>query len=238
MTTQTLTAIIPAAGCGARAGLNSNKILAPLAGHTVLGMVLSALASAKILLKEHDFNLTECVIAARQEEFCLVEEVSAMEKLPFTVRLVEGGEKRQHSVLNAVQSIGSDWVMIHDAARPLVSPELIASVCQAARRHDGAIAALPATDTIKYSTPNEGQPFIKSTFERDRVWLAQTPQVFPRLLFMHALKSAEQANFEGTDCASLMERLGQKVALVLGEACNFKITYAEDLERAERELKI
>lgn len=237
MTTQTLTAIIPAAGCGARAGFNSNKILAPLAGHTVLGMVLHALASAKVLLEKHAFDLTECVIAARQEEISLIENFYAAEKLPFSVRLVGGGENRQQSVCNAMQTISSDWVMIHDAARPLVSSELVASVCQTARRHGGAIAAVQTTDTVKYSTLNEGQPFIKSTFERNRVWLAQTPQVFPRVLFMQALQSAEQANFEATDCASLVERLGQKVALVPGEARNFKITYAEDLERAERELK-
>lgn len=237
MTTQTLTAIVPAAGCGVRAGLNSNKILAPLSGHTVLGMTLRALASAKVLLEKDYFDLAECVIAVRQEEFSLIEKVCASERLPFMIRLVEGGENRQLSVCNAVQTVGTEWVMIHDAARPLVSPELIVSVCQAAQRHGGAIAALRATDTVKYSTLDEGQPFIKSTFERNRVWLAQTPQVFSRQLFMYALKSAEQTNFETTDCASLVERLGQKVALVHGEARNFKITYAEDLERAERELK-
>ena len=127
--------------------------------------------------------------------------------------------------------------MIHDAARPLVSPNLIVEVCRGARRYGSAIAALPATDTIKRSSGEDATPFIKSTFERNQIWLAQTPQVFPKQLFAHALQSAENANFEGTDCSSLMERLGQKVALVTGEPENFKITFAQDLARAEFILK-
>jgi 2-C-methyl-D-erythritol 4-phosphate cytidylyltransferase len=235
---QTLTAIIPAAGCGARTGLNSNKILAQLDGCTVLGMVLRALGEAKVLLaKQLQFEFLECVIVSRKEEITLIEKTYATEKMPFTVRVIIGGESRQQSVHNAVKTASTDWVMIHDAARPLLSPELIADVCAAARRHGGAIAAIPATDTIKYSTTDENQPFIKSTFERNRVWLAQTPQVFPRHHFAHALQSAESANFEGTDCSSLMERIGQKVALVPGEPDNFKITYAQDLARAEQILK-
>jgi 2-C-methyl-D-erythritol 4-phosphate cytidylyltransferase len=237
MTTQTLTAIIPAAGCGARTGFNSNKILAPLAGSTVLGRVLQVLSAAKVLLAQQQFDFVECVISAKLEEFPLIEKKCATKKLPFSIRLVEGGQTRQQSVRNAVQTVSSDWVMIHDAARPLLSAELIVSVCQAARRHGGAIAATIATDTIKYATSDAGQPFIKSTFERNRVWLAQTPQVFPRQLFHQALQSAEQADFEATDCASLVERLGQKVALVPGEADNFKITYAQDLAQAEYLLK-
>jgi 2-C-methyl-D-erythritol 4-phosphate cytidylyltransferase len=234
---QTLTAIIPAAGCGARTGLNSNKILAPLAGRSVLGRVLGVLATAKVLLQEQQFDFVECVIAARSEEFPLIEKINAIKKLPFPVRLVEGGESRQQSVHNAVQTVSSEWVMIHDAARPLLSTKLIVAVCQAARHHGGAIAAIPASDTIKYSTSDANQPFIKSTLERNRVWLAQTPQVFPRHLFKQALQSAEQAGFEATDCASLVERLGQKVALIPGEVDNFKITYAQDLARAEYVLK-
>lgn len=200
-------------------------------------MVLRVLAEATVLIAKQQFEFAECVIAARKEEFPLIEKIYATDQLPFLVRIVEGGETRQQSVHNAVKTIGAEWVMIHDAARPLLSAQLIATVCDAARRHGGAIAALPATDTVKYSTHSEGQPFIKSTFERHQIWLAQTPQVFSRQHFAHALQSAENANFEGTDCSSLMERLGQKVALVSGEPENFKITYAQDLARAEQILK-
>jgi len=203
----------------------------------VLGRVLQVLAQAKVLLADVDFAFNECVIAARREEFALIEKIYATETLPFIVRLVEGGETRQQSVRNAVESIAAEWVMIHDAARPLASPALFVAVCEAARRHGGALAALPASDTVKYAASGEGSPYVKSTFERDRVWLAQTPQVFSRRLFGQALQSAEQIDFEGTDCASLVERMGQKVALVSGESRNFKITYPQDLARAEYLLK-
>ena len=203
----------------------------------MLKRVLRVFAAAKVLLARQHFDFAECIISARPEEFPLIEKIDATEKLPFTIRLVEGGQTRQQSVHNAVQVAGSDWVLIHDAARPLLSPQLIISVCEAAHYHGAAIAAILATDTIKYATADAGQPFIKSTFERNRVWLAQTPQVFPRQLFNQALQSALQAGFEATDCASLVERLGQKVALVPGEADNFKITYAQDLARAEHILK-
>ena len=203
----------------------------------MLGRVLRVFAAAKVLLWEQQFDFVECIISARQEEFPLIEKVYATKKLPFSIRLVEGGQTRQQSVSNAMRTVSSEWVIIHDAARPLLSAELIVSVCHAAYRHGGAIAAIPATDTIKYSTSDVNQPFIKNTFERNRVWLAQTPQVFPHHLFQQALQSAEQAGFEATDCASLVERLGQKVALVPGEPDNFKITYAQDLARAEHILK-
>ena len=177
------------------------------------------------------------MIAARSDEFSLIEKTSATNKLPFALRLVEGGETRQQSVYNAVRTAHTDWVMIHDAARPLLSAQLIVAVCEGARYHGSAIAALPATDTVKFSATEGSNAFIKSTFERNRVWLAQTPQVFPCRLFQHALQAAQEAGVEATDCASLMERLGQKVALVPGESDNFKITYAQDLARAEYILK-
>lgn len=203
----------------------------------MLGRVLQVLTTTKVLLEEQQFDFAECVVAARREEFSLIKQIYATTKLPFSVRLVEGGQTRQESVRNAVETVDSDWVMVHDAARPLLSARLICSVCHAARHHGSAIAAIRATDTIKYSTANTTPAFIKSTFERNRMWLAQTPQVFPRSLFLQALQSAERAGFEATDCASLVERLGQKVALVPGEADNFKITYSQDLARAEYVLK-
>lgn len=229
--TQTLTAVIPAAGCGARTGFSSNKILQPLAGHAVLWWTLRAFAGARPVLSEVGLSLDECVIAARIEEFAMIGEVMAAGELPFAVRLVEGGVNRQQSVQNAVTTTSADWVAVHDAARPLTSPALIAEVCQAALHHGAAIAAIPASDTVKCAGSG-APPVIKSTFERNHVWLAQTPQVFPQQLFLQALKSAQLDGFEGTDCASLMERIGQSVTLVRGESENFKITHAPDLEWA------
>ena len=143
--------------------------------------------------------------------------------------LVEGGATRQDSVLNAVRAADSDWILVHDAARPCVSRALIEATLQAATATGAAIAALPVSDTVKRAAPDG---LIVETLNRDEIWLAQTPQVFRREPFLAALESAQHDNWQGTDCASIMERAGHQVALVRGEAENLKVTYAADLERA------
>ena len=143
--------------------------------------------------------------------------------------LVEGGATRQDSVLNAVRAADSDWILVHDAARPCVSRALIEATLQAATATGAAIAALPVSDTVKRAAPDG---LIVETLNRDEIWLAQTPQVFRREPFLAALQSAHQDNWQGTDCASILERAGHQVALVRGEAENLKVTYAADLERA------
>jgi 2-C-methyl-D-erythritol 4-phosphate cytidylyltransferase len=161
-----------------------------------------------------------------------------------TLRLIEGGETRQQSVSNAVQVAAGDFVLVHDAARPLLSRELIARVIEAAQRNGAAIAALPVSDTVKRATRCGEANHIAETLPREEIWLAQTPQVFRRGVLLQALEAARRDGFTGTDCASLVERLcaesGQalhRVTLVLGEERNFKVTFAADLERAAHLLK-
>ena len=143
--------------------------------------------------------------------------------------LVEGGATRQDSVWNAVRATKSEWVLVHDAARPCPSRALIESVRDAATATSAAIAALPVSDTVKRAAPDGS---IAQTLNRDQIWLAQTPQVFRRELFLAALESAAREGWQGTDCASIMERAGHQIMLVPGEAENLKVTYAADLERA------
>ena len=150
------------------------------------------------------------------------------------ILLVEGGATRQDSVTNAVRAAKSDWVLVHDAARPCVSRALIQSVLQAATATGAAIAALPVSDTVKRAAPDGS---ISETLNRDEIWLAQTPQVFRREPFLAALENAQRDGWQGTDCASIMERAGHKVVLVKGESENLKVTYAPDLERAAAILK-
>ena len=150
------------------------------------------------------------------------------------ISLVEGGATRQDSVLNAVRVARGAWILVHDAARPCVSRALIESVLQAATATGAAIAALPVSDTVKRAA-SDGS--IQETLNRDEIWLAQTPQVFRREPFLAALESANLDNWQGTDCASILERVGHKVMLVKGEAENLKVTYAPDLERAAALLK-
>jgi 2-C-methyl-D-erythritol 4-phosphate cytidylyltransferase len=240
--------LVPAAGCGARAGLGGNKILAPLRGRTVLGWTLHALLSPAAL--PAGCSCEEVLVAARAEEFGAVEEVFAtLCDTEIPLRVVEGGATRQQSVAALARAARGDLLAVHDAARPLISPHVLRQVLAQAQQAGAAIAATRATDTVKLAVDvvdgAERPPFCVETLDRASIWLAQTPQVFRREILLEALAEAERDGFDGTDCASLVERLlGEDtlvrfpVRLVEGEARNFKITFAADLERAERELQV
>ena len=230
-----MAAIVPAAGCGVRTGLDNNKILAPIGGQPLLYWTLRAIVEAAPRLSTLGVELTQIILAARHEEFEILHSLldSQFPRLTFVI----GGATRQQSVGNAARAASADFLLVHDAARPLVSTELIARVTQAAQKNDAAIASLPASDTIKIARDAKevgpGVSFIGSTPDRGTIWLAQTPQIFRRELYLRALENAARENFDGTDCASLIERIGEDVALVPGETESFKVTYADDLRRAE-----
>ena len=148
------------------------------------------------------------------------------------IRLVEGGDRRQDSVVRAFALLParSDVVVIHDAARPLVTADLIDRTIAAARAHGAAIAAMPATDTVKRSGP-DGR--VVDTLPRAEIFLAQTPQAFRVDVLREALALGERTP-DATDEAALVERSGRPVRLVQGDPRNLKITTADDLALAER----
>ena len=230
----TISAIVPAAGCGARANLDGNKVLAPLCGRPLLWWTLRVLAAPGGLPPEA--NLAEIVIAARAGEQDVIQSIVASLQLsladPPNIHFVEGGASRQDSVANAAQVARGEFLLVHDAARPLVSAESIAGVCRVALRDGAAILALPVADTVKSTVVTEDRIVIERTLDRRLIWLAQTPQVFQRGILLDALGRAATDGFVGTDCASLVEHLGYPVTVVPGESRNFKVTYAADLERA------
>jgi 2-C-methyl-D-erythritol 4-phosphate cytidylyltransferase len=239
----TITLVVPAAGCGARAGLNVNKILAPLCSKPLLWHTLRALLHPESL--PQNASSCELIIASKPEEWPLVQSVvnalnvSAEYSNPL-IRLVEGGATRQDSVHAAVNVARGDYVLVHDAARPLLSPDVMRRTVEAATQNGAAIAALPVPDTVKRVSGHN----ISETLPREEIWLAQTPQVFRRAILAEALEWAKGEGFAGTDCSSLVEHLRQtkrvlacgeevpSVAIVHGDAQNFKVTYAADLERA------
>jgi 2-C-methyl-D-erythritol 4-phosphate cytidylyltransferase len=150
--------------------------------------------------------------------------------------MVEGGEHRQESVANAVASLKAakeDIVLVHDAVRPFVDDEIIGNVIREVEKHGAAIAGLPAVDTIKQVERTSDGAIITSTIPRERVVQAQTPQGFRYELIKRAFDSAAADGFIGTDEASLVERLGEDVWVVMGSARNIKITTPSDLELAE-----
>lgn len=200
-------------------------------------------------------HLDEVVIAARPEEWPAIQAVvdlvdSALraEGHPTPAfRIVAGGTSRQDSVLAAVSACSGDYVAVHDAARPFADRALLEKVWSAAQTSGAAIAALPASDTVKRAAPhdtNQATAWVESTLERAAIWLVQTPQVFLRSILQEALELATREAWAGTDCAGAVERLVDdngnrwvQIALVPGDALNFKVTFAPDLARAEWELK-
>jgi 2-C-methyl-D-erythritol 4-phosphate cytidylyltransferase len=156
------------------------------------------------------------------------------------VTLVVGGEHRQQSVqhaLDAVSAAPDDIVLVHDAVRPLVTAEIIREVIEAAKKYGAAIAGLPAVDTVKQVERTSEGAIIKSTIPRAGVVLAQTPQGFRYDVIKKAFDEAAADGFNGTDEASLAERAGYVVAVVMGSPRNIKITNPGDMELAEFYLK-
>ena len=153
---------------------------------------------------------------------------------------MEGGEHRLDSVASALAAVaadGDDIVLVHDGVRPFVTPEIIAKVIAAARKHGAAIAGMPAMDTVKQVERTAEGALIKATIPRASIVMAQTPQGFCYDILKKAFDEAAADGFLGTDEESLIERAGHPVAVVMGSPRNLKITTPADLELAEFYLK-
>lgn len=152
-------------------------------------------------------------------------------KISKILALVAGGPHRQESVRLGLEALGPGWelVVVHDGARPLVSAQLVARCVEEALLHGAAIAAVPATDTVK-EVDVEG--FVERTPPRERLWMVQTPQAFRYDWLLRAHKEAKKEGFLGTDDASLVERLGHRVKVVHGSYENIKVTTGADLKLA------
>ena len=158
--------------------------------------------------------------------------LSLSSKLDF----VEGGETRQKSVLNAFKKIKNffDIVVIHDSVRPFIQMKWINKLIELTNQFDGAIIAVPSSDTIKISKDKKK---ITKTLDRDKIWFAQTPQSFKVSILNKAFEYSSDNHFESTDESGLVEKIGGIVALVLGSNFNIKLTNKEDLLIAQAILK-
>jgi 2-C-methyl-D-erythritol 4-phosphate cytidylyltransferase len=225
--------IIPAAGLGTRmAGAATGKFPAkqftelngvPVLVHTLRKFVWAPLVS-------------EIVIALRKPEADNFAPRLAQEKFAKPVRIVEGGEHRQESVANALKAISAqpdDLILVHDAVRPFVDHDVIANVIDAAAKYGAAIAAVPAVDTIKQVDRTADGALVNATIPREHIVLVQTPQGFRFNVLKRAFDEAQRDGFVGTDEASVVERMGHPVAVVMGSPRNIKITTPSDLELAE-----
>ena len=146
-------------------------------------------------------------------------------------QIISGGTTRQASAYNGLQKVSKkcNLVLVHDGVRPLVESKEIETVIKLAQKFKAAILAVPVKETVKLVNNN----MIVKTEDRKKFYLAQTPQVFEKTLLSKAFEKAKKDKFVGTDCSSLVERLGVKVRILEGSERNIKITTAEDFKLAE-----
>jgi 2-C-methyl-D-erythritol 4-phosphate cytidylyltransferase len=237
-------AIIPAAGLGTRmVSSPAAKVKKPIASKQFV-----ELGGAPVLvhtLRKFAANpeIAEIFVALRKSE---IEPFRArlQRELPEIFKkntvLIEGGENRQRSVANALRAVsasGEDVVLVHDAVRPFVTDEIIHDVITAVAKYGAAIAGVPAIDTVKQVERTSEGAIVKATIPRERIVMAQTPQGFHYAVLKNAFDEADADGFIGTDEASLVERSGHQVAVVMGAARNMKITTPADLDLAEFFLK-
>jgi 2-C-methyl-D-erythritol 4-phosphate cytidylyltransferase len=182
--------------------------------------------------------ITDFIISTRAEEVDSVAANVKSENFDRPVRVIRGGDTRQDSVANALAVVPpeTDMILVHDAVRPLVTLKQIESVIAEAAACDAAILGIPAMDTVKEvkraSLPTD-VALITATIPRERVVLAQTPQVFRAALLLEAFGRARQDGVSASDEAGLVERMGRDVHVVVGSERNLKITRPGDMELAE-----
>jgi 2-C-methyl-D-erythritol 4-phosphate cytidylyltransferase len=222
--------ILPAAGLGTRMGRavperagTSRKQFMLLDGSPILLHTIRKFASSPAV--------TEIVVALRAEDMDWVRELLRAEKSGKPVRLVEGGDSRQESVEHALATLASDTelVAVHDAVRPFIEHSVLEKVFAEAEGTGAAIVGIVPVDTVKQVHRNK----IRETIPRERLVLAQTPQVFRFDLLKTAFAKAREDGFAGTDESSLVERLDQvEVSVVPGSDRNLKITKPSDMDLA------
>lgn len=219
-------AVIPAAGSGTRlqSVLDGPKQFTRIAGKPLMAHTLLAFQACP--------RIDQIIIPTREDAVDMVrEEIVEAYGITAVRAVIPGGATRQESVwrgLQALDGAGVDIVAVHDAARMLVTPEIITRSVEAAETYGGCVVGLPAVDTIKMSH----ETWIEATIDRSVLWYAQTPQTFRYALLCKAFRHAEASGFTGTDEAMLVEQLGERVVLVRGSKYNFKVTDPEDLELA------
>ena len=218
-------AIILAAGNGTRFGGQVKKQFVEVCGYTSVQRCAIAFEKCDLI--------NEIIFVGDVEEITRQLADIPLKKLAC---IVEGGETRQKSALKGFDAVSrkSKYVAIHDAARCLITPDMISATVKAAYEHRAALAAEKAVDTIKV-VDKDG--YISETINRDQVWFAKTPQVFLADMYRAAAYTADKEGFQATDDCMLCERIGFKIMPVDCGSENIKLTSPEDLFRAEEILR-
>ena len=217
-----LTAIIVAAGDSRRMGFD--KLFATIIGRPVIAHTIGAFERAG--------SVGEIIVIGREDRLDEIKAIVRDENFKKVRSIVPGGKHRQDSVRAGLDhlAVGAKYVAVHDAARPLITPEQIECVLEQCRMHAAASLAEPISDTLKYA---DSEFFVTGPVDRHQLYAMQTPQVFERTLIEDAYRAVYAENVSVTDEVSAVERLGRKVILVPNKDLNFKITYPRDLNLAE-----
>jgi len=222
-----LSAVVVAAGRSQRMGFD--KLLTPLAGrplllHTLERLLLSGVPAEIILVvRPGSEQEMEALVAPLREQG--------------SIRLVPGGAQRQDSVQAGLQAVSdsSEYVLVHDAARPFVTRELIDVVLAAAKMTGAAVCGAPCSDTLK-EVAEDGQ--VVQTIDRSKLWMVQTPQIFRTSLLREAYANAQQTGATFTDDTAVVEQMGHPVQVVLYHGINLKVTTPSDWKLAEACLQL
>jgi 2-C-methyl-D-erythritol 4-phosphate cytidylyltransferase len=210
--------VIAAAGSSRRMGMD--KVFSSLAGKPLLAWSVDICQSCELV--------SRIVIVLNKNKLDLGRRLAAERGWSKVVDVCPGGKRRQDSVRQGLNKLkGCEWVIVHDGARPLLTPDLIRHGLEAAQSTGAAVAAVPVKDTVKIGGSDL---MVRETLNRQELWAVQTPQVFR---FDIITKAHEQIKGDVTDDASMVEQLGYKVKLYMGSYGNIKITTAEDLALAE-----
>lgn len=224
-----VTALVPAAGMGKRMGKAVAKQFLPLGDRPMLAHTLLAFQ------RSSEIDEIIPILSEEDMETCLKDVIEAFH-ITKVRTLVVGGKERQDSVYNGLKKTDKDAsvILVHDGVRPFVTPDMIRECVDAARKGECVAVGVPLKDTIKEV---DVKGIVRQTLERSRLWAIQTPQAFPAKVLRKAYDESYKKKEYGTDDATLVERAGNKIRVIMGSYENIKITTPEDLILAEEILK-
>lgn len=213
-------AIIPAGGSGKRIGGNTPKQFMTFNGRELIAYTINIFNKCK--------KVDEIIVAVQPEYIELIEKIKYNFGFDKLTKIVEGGKERQDSVFNALISLKADkkdFVLVHDAARPLLPQKVLDNAIDTAIKKGNAVVAIKAKDTLV-----NGREIIFNYINRGEISYIQTPQVFKYTMLLKAMQKARDESFIGTDESMLVTRMGETVNLVEGSSLNFKVTTESDIE--------
>jgi len=217
-------AIIPAGGKGVRSGLSAPKQYLKFYGKELIAYTIDVF--------QKNILIDEIIIAAEKKYHPLLEKLRKKYRFTKIKKIVEGGNERQDSVNNALQSAGADkddLIVVHDAARPLIPQEVLSIAINTAVVKGNALVCSKSKDTVV-----KGTITVESYLNRDEIYNVQTPQIFKYKDLKKAMEKAYSQKFTGTDESILIKRMGKKIYIVEGSLLNFKVTTRTDLIMLKR----